>query len=644
MQSPKRLPYGSWPSPISAHSLVEGVSTVTDIFVDGEDVWWSESRPDEGGRIAIMLHPKDGRPHEVTPPDANVRSRVHEYGGGAWFVADAFLYYVEFRDQRIRRISPEGKIKALTPEPPENQSWRFADGRIMPDGASIVCIREVHFHLDDGVVVEPDNQIVSIATDGSFEIRELVVGADFYAFPRPSPDAEFLAWVQWLHPSMPWFGTELWVGRLEDGDVTNAKKVEGGIDESILQPEWSHDTTLFFLSDRTGWSNLYRFSPEGSVLECGGDFDIAGPLWTLGQSRYAITDTKEIFLAARNTQGDLLISNVKNTVVNSSATIHTVRSSSSGSPIILASTHQTGPTIIRAAPQKEIIHHPKSHGLSDEFLPTPAIHAFPTSDGGEAYALFYPPAHPEYAGIDDETPPLLVLAHGGPTGSARNELQLGLRYWTSRGWAVADINYRGSTGFGRSYMEELDGEWGIKDVQDCVDAAEYFVAEALADPNRLAIKGGSAGGFTVLAALAFHSTFSAGASRYGVADLETLALDTHKFESRYLDRLIGPYPDERNTYVERSPIHHSEKFTCPMIILQGTDDAVVPQNQADHIVSALKEKNIPYSYLLFDGEGHGFRKAENIVAALEAEYSFFSQIFGFRTADDINKVSIVRGS
>ena len=285
MQSSKRLPYGSWPSPISAHSLVEGVSTAIDIFVDGEDVWWSESRPDEGGRIAIMLRPKNGRPYEVTPPDANVRSRVHEYGGGAWFVANAFLYYVEFRDQRIRRISSEGKIEVLTPEPPEHQSWRFADGRIMPDGASIVCIREVHFHFDDGVVVEPDNQIVSIATDGSFEIRELVVGADFYAFPRPSPDGEFLAWVQWIHPSMPWYGTELWVGRLEDGDVTNAKKVEGGVDESILQPEWSHDTNLFFLSDRSGWSNLYRFSPEGSVLEYGGDCDIAGHLWALGQSR-----------------------------------------------------------------------------------------------------------------------------------------------------------------------------------------------------------------------------------------------------------------------------------------------------------------------------------------------------------------------
>ncbi len=642
MEPSKRLPYGSWPSPISADSLVEGVSTVTDMFVDGEDLWWSESRPDEGGRTAIMFQSEKGQAREVTPPDANARSKVHEYGGGAWFVADRYLYYVEFRDQRIRRISPDGEIDLVTPEPPENQSWRFADGRIMPDGTSIVCVREIHYHLGDEIIIEPDNQIVSIALDGSFEIRELVVGADFYAFPRPSLDGEFLAWVQWVHPSMPWYGTELWVGRLEAGHIVNAKKVEGGMEESIMQPEWSHDTDLFFLSDRTGWSNLYRFSDEGSVLECGGDFDIAGPLWTLGQSRYAISHNKEIFIAARRGESDTLISNATGAAINNWATIHSVRCSSSGSPLVVASTHQSGPTIIQAAPQEEIMHLPKPHGLPSGYLPTPELHAFPTFDGGKAFALYYPPAHPHYLGLEYEDPPLLVLAHGGPTGSARNELQLGLRYWTSRGWAVVDVNYRGSTGFGRGYMEELDGEWGIKDVQDCVAAAEYLVSEGLADPERLAIKGGSAGGFTVLAALGFHSIFSAGASRYGVADLETLALDTHKFESRYLDRLIGQYPDERNTYVERSPINHSEKFTCPMIILQGTDDAVVPQNQADHIVSALKKKNIPHSYLLFNGEGHGFRKAENIVAALEAEYSFFAQIFGFEPADEIQEVEIVR--
>ncbi len=642
MEPSKRLPYGSWPSPISADSLVEGVSTVTDMFIDGENLWWSESRPDEGGRTAIMFQSEKGQAREVTPPDANVRSKVHEYGGGAWFVADRYLYYVEFRDQRIRRISPDGEIDLVTPEPPENQSWRFADGRIMPDGTSIVCVREIHYHLGDEIIIEPDNQIVSIAIDGSFEIRELVVGADFYAFPRPSLDGEFLAWVQWVHPSMPWYGTELWVGRLEAGHIVNAKKVEGGMAESIMQPEWSHDTDLFFLSDRTGWSNLYRFSDEGSVLECGGDFDIAGPLWTLGQSRYAISHNKEIFIAARSGESDTLISNATGAAINNWATIHSVRCSSSGSPLVVASTHQSGPTIIQAAPQEEIMHRPKPHGLPSGYLPNPELHAFPTLDGGKAFALYYPPAHPHYLGLEYEDPPLLVLAHGGPTGSARNELQLGLRYWTSRGWAVVDVNYRGSTGFGRGYMEELDGEWGIKDVQDCVAAAEYLVSEGLADPERLAIKGGSAGGFTVLAALGFHSIFSAGASRYGVADLETLALDTHKFESRYLDRLIGQYPDERNTYVERSPINHSEKFTCPMIILQGTDDAVVPQNQADHIVSALKKKNIPHSYLLFNGEGHGFRKAENIVAALEAEYSFFAQIFGFEPADEIQEVEIVR--
>jgi len=643
MKSPSRLPFGSWPSPISAQSLVAGVSTISDIFTDGDDIWWAESRPDEGGRTAIMLHQKGGQPREVTPPDANVRSRVHEYGGGAWFVADGSLYYVEFQDQRIRRISAEGQIDLLTPESPENQSWRFADGRIMPDGESIVCIREVHYHIDDETVLEPDNQIVSIPTDGSLEIKELVVGADFYAFPRPSPDGEFLAWVQWLHPSMPWYGTELWVGQIEDSHVIKAKKVEGGMEESIMQPEWSHDSDLFFLSDRTGWSNLYRFNPEGSLLECGGDFDIAGPLWGLGQSRYAITCNKEVLLAARNTHTDLLINSTTGSVVESWATIHSIRCLSSGVPIVVASTHQSGPTVIQVSPEQEIISHPKSHGLSNGYLPEPELHTFPSMDGGEAYALFYPPAHPNHVGLTDETPPLLVLAHGGPTGSARNELQLGLRYWTSRGWAVVDVNYRGSTGFGRAYMEELDGEWGIKDVEDCVAAADYLVSKGLADPERLAIKGGSAGGFTVLAALAFHSTFSAGASRYGVANLESLALDTHKFESRYLDRLIGIYPDERETYVERSPINHSEKFTCPMIILQGTDDAVVPQNQADHIVSALKEGEIPHSYLLFSGEGHGFRKAENIVAALEAEYSFFAQIFGFDPSDQIQQIEIIRG-
>jgi len=640
MKPSNNLPYGSWPSPISAHSLVEGVSTILDMFVDGEDVWWSESRPDEGGRVAIMLRSGKEPPREITPSETNVRSRVHEYGGGAWCVAKACLYYVDFSDQRVRRISSDGQLTLLTPTPPEGQSWRFADGRITPDGSSMVCVREVHHHFDDGMVVEPDNQIVSIATDGSFRIRELVVGADFYAFPRPSPDGEFLAWIQWLHPSMPWYGTELWVGRIEEGQIINAKKLEGGSEESVLQPEWSNEIDLYFLSDRTGWSNLYRFSDKGSVLVCGGEFDIAGPLWGLGQSRYAITPEKDVLVAARSPKNDALVKNSPESEIAQWATIHTVRCTPSGIPVVVASTYQSGPTIIQASPELSIIHRPKPHGVPLEYLPAPIGLTFPTFDGAEAHALFYAPAHPEHRGPKGDKPPLLVLAHGGPTGAARHELQLALRYWTSRGWAIVDVNYRGSTGFGRSYMEALDGEWGVKDVQDCVSAAQFLVSEGLVDPERLAIKGGSAGGFTVLAALAFYEVFSAGASRYGVADLETLARDTHKFESRYLDRLIGPYPDQREVYLERSPIYHSEKFSCPMIILQGAEDAVVPQNQADHVVSALKKKGVAHAYLLFEGEGHGFRKAENIVAALEGEYSFFAQIFGFQPADQIPEVEI----
>ena len=376
----------------------------------------------------------------------------------------------------------------------------------------------------------------------------------------------------------------------------------------------------------------------------GGMFDIGGPLWVLGQSRYAISPSGEAIVAFSNSTGDVLKHNSTANEMLRSATIHVVRCSASGLPVVVASTHQAGSSITRHTKELEFIHRAEPHGLVKEYFPTPDLISFPTLDGREAHGYFYAPAHPNYNGLENEIPPLLVLAHGGPTGSARYELNLALRYWTSRGWAVVDVDYRGSTGYGRSYMEELDGEWGVIDVEDCVAAARHLVSEGHVDPERLAIKGGSAGGFTVLAALAFYDDFSAGASRYGVADLEILARDTHKFESRYLDRLIGSYPQQRDIYIDRSPINHTEKFDSPMLILQGTEDAVVPQNQAELIVSALAQKKIPHSYLLFEGEGHGFRKAENIVAALEGEYSFFAQIFGFEPADEIPKILIRKDS
>ncbi len=632
--------YGSWSSPISADSLVKGVSTISDIKTEQNHIWWSESRPEEGGRVAVVCLFEGQEPQEITPAEANVRSKVHEYGGGAWWIKGNTLFYVNYDDQRIRKIEPGLEEKLLTPEPPEGESWRFADGRITPDGQWCICVREIH-HYFEGHHIEPDNQLVAIKTDGTMEINELVVGADFYAFPRPSPDGEFLAWIQWNHPSMPWWGTELWIGHFEDGLIKRGQKVAGGHDESVIQPEWSSSSDLFYLSDRSGWSNLYKFSTEEDELIIGGEFDIGMPLWVFDQSRYALLEEGNPVASVTAPDGETYLATPSSLTPSEWSSIHQIRISADDDVILLAASHKTGPSIIKGIKKQKILKSPKPHKLDNAFLAAPELVEFPTLDGNNAYVRFYSPAHSSTEAPDDELPPLLVLAHGGPTASTRNELSLALRYWTSRGWAVADVDYRGSTGYGRSYMNALDGKWGLIDVADCVAAARFLVAEGQVDANRIAIKGGSAGGLTVLAALSGYDDFSAGSCRYGVADLEILANDTHKFESRYLDRLIGKYPQDRDTYVARSPIHQTETFKNPMIILQGSEDAVVPPNQSELIVEALKSKGIKHSYLLFEGEGHGFRKSENIVRALESEYSFFSQIFGFEPFDDIELTPIL---
>ena len=639
MGGEKVKPYGSWDSPISAASLVEGVTGITGIKLEGSDIWWAESRPDEGGRVAVVCQRNARSPVEVTPVNSNVRTRVHEYGGGAWWVHESTLFYVEFSDQRLRKITEGNSPISLTPDPPEGQAWRFADGRVTPDGQWCICVREVH-HEFNNLWTEPDNQLVAVATDGSMRINELVVGSDFYAFPRPSPDGEFLAWIQWNHPSMPWWGTELWVGQIQDGQVIKGKKVAGSEEESISQPEWSPSTELYFLSDQSGWSNLYRLNEEGCDAIISGTFDIGQPLWTLDQSRYAIRSDGTPIAAITEPSGLTSLATSSETISLEWSSIHQLRINGDDQVVLLAASHSTGSSIVKGSNRQEILHSPNPNLFDPDYFKPPVLRKFPTLDGSYAYVRYYAPAHPSMKGPSGEKPPLLVLAHGGPTGSSRNELSMALRYWTSRGWAIADVDYRGSTGYGREFMESLDGEWGRIDVADCVAAARYLVEEGEVDSKRIAIKGGSAGGFTVLAALAFYQDFSAGASRYGVADLEILARDTHKFESRYLDRLIGEYPLQKDIYIDRSPINHTEKFTSPMIVLQGSEDAVVPPNQAELIVAALKSNSIPHSYVLFDGEGHGFRQAENIVAALEAEYSFFSQIFGFEPPELIASIPI----
>jgi dipeptidyl aminopeptidase/acylaminoacyl peptidase len=621
------LPYGAWPSPLSAAALVEGVATPTELVVDGPDVWWGESRPSERGRVALVRW-RDGSLTEPLGPAVNVRTRVHEYGGGAWWVAGGVVYYSDFADSRLRRLDTNqaaAEVRVLTPEPREPHALRYADGRPTPDGRWYVCVREEHLPG-----VEATNELVAVATDGSEEVRDLVSGMDFYAAPRVSPDGTRLAWLQWSHPHMPWDETELWLGELRDGTIVSGRPVAGSAGgESIGQPEWSPAGELHFVSDREGFSNLYRIDASGRHALVEGPFEIGEPHWVFGSSRYTFAPDGSVVAALGRPQGDVLFFDATDEVLSGWAEIGAVRVTAAGEVVLLAGNHRMAPAVSVVAEPPRLLSDPHVHGLAPAYLPAPELVEFPTNGGEHAFALFYAPAHPGIQGPVGELPPLLVLVHGGPTGRASRVLNLGVRYWTSRGWAVADVDYCGSSGYGRAFRRSLHGRWGLADVADCVAAAQHLAALGRVDGDRLAIKGGSAGGFTVLAALTFHDAFSAGASRYGIADLEALAADTHKFESRYLDGLVAPYPDGRAEYVARSPIHHLEGLRAPMIVLQGAQDEVVPPSQAEQLVAALAANGVEHEYLLFEDEGHGFRRAETIVAALEAEERFFARAFGF---------------
>ncbi|MGI9600723.1 MAG: S9 family peptidase [Acidimicrobiales bacterium] len=609
------LPYGSWPSPITARSLVAGAVGISEVVPDGDDIWWAESRPDEGGRV-VLVRWRAGELTEMTPADCSVRTLVHEYGGGSWWVEAGVVFYVDLADQRLRRLDtavPSAEPQFLTPTADIERGLRYADGRPTPDGSWYVCVREQHH--GDGT--EATNEVVAVATDGSMQVDVLVSGADFYACPRPSPDGTRLAWVQWNHPNMPWDDTELWTADMGVGALTGGTPQAGGVGQSVWQPEWSPSGELHWLSDIDDFWKLYRSGSDTPVLD--GPGEISCPGWVFGTSRYTFLDDGAAVAVWYHDGAEHLAGYPELTMFG------TVRSHGS-QPVFAGASWAdetsvvAGPTVIRAA---------RDHGVAAGFLPDAEAITFPTTGNDHARALYYAPAHPDVDGPADERPPLLVLAHGGPTSNARTQLDLAKRYWTSRGIAVVDVDYRGSVGYGRAYRQKLNGQWGIADVDDCVAAAHFLVGRGDVDGDRLMIKGGSAGGFTVLAALAFHDVFAAGASRYGVADLEVLATDTHKFESRYLDTLVGPYPEARDVYVARSPIHHVASLSAPMIVLQGSDDAIVPPNQSRMIVEALEAKGVRVEYLEFEGEQHGFRQADNIVAALEAELAFFGEVLGF---------------
>lgn len=638
-------PYGTWTSPITAAMVAAAGVRLGQIQISGETVYWLEGRPLKGGRGAIMRRTADGQVMEAGPQDMNVRSRVHEYGGGDFLVHGDVLFFSNDADQRLYRQAPGSAPVPITPEPDSPRALRYADGQCTPDGRWILCVRESH---DPAGRVR--NELVAVSADGSRPPRVVASGRDFYAFPRISPDGRRLAWTCWNMPNMPWDGAELWIADLgADGGITNARRVAGGPRESVFQPQWSPAGTLHFISDRSGWWNLYRVQDDAVVPLAPMENDFGVAQWVFGLSTYAfLADGTIACVYFENGLQRLALLHPESGRLEplpapwTSYAPAQVRSTGERLVFVAASPVEP-PAVILYDPRSgrsEVLRRSADLRIDPGYISLARALEFPTTDGLTAHAFFYPPCNRDFAGPPDERPPLLVISHGGPTAHSPAELSLRVQYWTSRGFAVVDVNYGGSTGYGRAYRERLHGAWGVVDTEDCINAARHLVRTGEVDGKRMAIRGSSAGGYTTLCALVFHDVFAAGASYYGVADLETLAQDTHKFEARYLDTLVGPYPAQRELYRARSPIHHVDRLSCPVILFQGLEDAVVPPAQAEAMVRALAAKGIPYAYLTFPGEQHGFRKAETVQRTLEAELYFYGKVFGFEPADAIEPVRI----
>jgi dipeptidyl aminopeptidase/acylaminoacyl peptidase len=632
-------PYGAWKSPISADLVAAGEIGLEQLQVDGNDVYWIERRPQEGGRKVIVRRSSDGFVADLTPASFNARTRVHEYGGGDYAVSDGTILFANFADQRLYIQRRGSEPKPLTPA----AELRYADGQIDGRRQLFFCVREDHTTHS-----KPVNTIVGVGLDSGATEKIAASGNDFYSSPRLSPDGSRLAWLTWNHPNMPWDGTELWVGQLnKDGSVVEKTRVAGAANESVSQPQWAPDGALYFVSDRTGWWNIYRWQGGTAAALHRTEAEFGEPQWVFGNTLYGFTSEGRIICGyARNNRWlvaglDPATGSLDAIALPYSA-ISQVRTTGAGAILIAASA--TEPATVISLDQKThavtILHRSRERTVDSGYISAPRAMEFPTEHGLTAHGNFYPAHNRDYAGPAHEKPPLLVISHGGPTSASSASLRYSIQYWTSRGIAVLDVNYAGSSGYGREYRERLKGRWGIADVDDCANGARYLVETGQVDGNRLAIRGGSAGGYTTLCALTFRNIFKAGASHYGISDLEALAKDTHKFESRYLDGLVGSYPERRDLYVERSPIHFTDRLACPMILFQGLEDRIVPPNQAEKMFEAVRAKKLPVAYLTFAGEQHGFRKAENIRRALEAELYFYSRVFGFTLADPVEPVPI----
>ena len=627
-------PCGGWSSPVTAASLAQGAIGLSDLRVYAGQPYWLESRPAEGGRLVVMT--LSGEVRQLTPEGFNARTRVHEYGGAPFVVGPDGLWFSHFRDQKLYRQHGEAGPEPMTPE-----GYRYADAVASP-GGGLIAVREDH---SDPASVR--NAVVRLSGQAGDAGEVLFGTSDFVAYPRLSPDGRRLAWIAWDFPAMPWDATRLYVAELVALGLDNLREVAGGAETSVMEPQWAADGTLTWLSDESGFWNLYddRGGAGRPILPRKAEF--GGPLWTLGQAHYALVGDSIVATAREpGNQSLLIIDRIAGTAralplpyaaLTSIQALDETRIAA-----IAHSPTQTSALVVIdvATGASELVRRPSPVSLAAGDIALPEPIRFPSAGGRTAHALFYPPANAAFHAPAGEAPPLIVQAHGGPTGSASGAFNLGIQFWTSRGFAVVDVDYGGSAGYGRAYRELLKGQWGVVDVEDVIAAARRLAQAGRVDPRRIAIHGGSAGGFTVLAALSQSDVFSAGGDFYGVADLEALARDTHKFESRYLDGLIGPWPQAKAVYDARSPINHLDRFSAPLLILQGADDPVVPPNQAHMIRDALKARGVPVAYIEFKGESHGFRRAENIIRAKEAELYFYGRIFGFEPSDEIEPVQI----
>jgi dipeptidyl aminopeptidase/acylaminoacyl peptidase len=630
-------PCGTWTSPISATVVAAGATPLSQVMLDGADLYWLEGRASEGGRTTLLRR-RGGGQQELTPAPFNVRSRVHEYGGGACLAAGASVWFSHFADNRLYRIGDGGAPAALTAEGP----WRYADFVLDAARDRLVTVREDHSRA--GAL--PVNTLCAVGRDGAQTV--LVEGSDFYAAPRISPDGRHAAWLCWDHPRMPWQGTELWLAEIaDDGSFIDGRLVAGGPEESVCQPEWSPAGVLHFVSDRSGWWNLYHYV-QGVVRPLRAmAAEFGAPHWVFGAAMYGFRSEQEIVCTyiedgvsrlARLSTVDGALTPIDNPYqeIRELRVAGDTLALLGGSPTIALELAR----IDLGTGDGEVLARSIAQLPPAPYLSVPRAIDYPSGGARTAHAFYYPPCNADFEPLAGEKPPLMVIGHGGPTGMATSTLKLATQFWTSRGFAVLDVNYAGSSGFGRAYRDALKGQWGVLDVEDCVAGARHLAFAGLADPERLVIRGGSAGGLTTLCALIFHDVFKAGASYYGVSDLKGLDADSHKFESHYNEYLIAPAPLADALYRERSPINHTNRLRRPMIFFQGLDDKVVPPQQSEVMVEALRARGVPVAYLTLEGEGHGFRKADSIVRTLEAELYFYLRVFGIPAPRELAPVAI----